>query len=62
MAVLDRNWGELELLKYALELDHPHPLPSFCSITKNSGFILGPVKPLKLKTQQLGPLKKMEFW
>lgn len=64
MGALDRNWGELELewLENALELGHLQPLPRFCAITKNCGFILGPVKFLRLKRQQPELLKKMEFW
>ena len=65
MAALDGNWDELELelelLEYAFELGHPQPLPSLCLITKKRGFILAPVKSLRLKRQQSG-LLKMEFW
>lgn len=48
--------------KNALELGHLQPLPCFCAITKNCGFILGPVKFLRFKRQQSELLKKMEFW
>ena len=53
---------ELEWLEYALELGHPQLFLCFCSITKNCGFILDPVRFLRLKRQQSGLLKKMEFW